>query len=65
MVLKLKIAIPKQRAPVNRVWSTIVAFVRARRQHDRDWRILSRMNDHNLRDIGLNRSRHKPFDRAR
>jgi uncharacterized protein YjiS (DUF1127 family) len=64
-VLKLKIAIPKQHTPVNRVWSTIVAVVRARCQHDRDRRILSRMNDHNLRDIGLNRSSLKPFDRAR
>ena len=63
MLLKLKIAATKQHAPVNHVWSTIVAFIRARRQRARDRRILSRMNDHNLRDIGLNRS--SPFDRAR
>lgn len=57
MLLKLKIAATKQHAPVNQVWSTIVALIRARRQRDRDRRILARMNDHDLRDIGLDRSR--------
>ena len=57
MLLKLKIAATKQHAPVNPLWSTIVAYLRARRQHARDRRILARMNDHNLRDIGLDRSR--------
>ena len=63
MLLKLKIAATRQHAPVNQIWSTIVAYLRARRQRARDRRILSRMNDHNLRDIGFNRS--GPFDRAR
>lgn len=65
MLLKLKIAVPKQHTPVIQVWSTIVAFIRARRQRDRDRRVLARMNDHNLRDIGLNRSGCNPVDRAR
>ena len=63
MLLKLKIAAARQHAPVNHIWSTIVAYFRARRQHTRDRRILARMNDHNLRDIGLNRPSF--FDRAR
>lgn len=66
MLLKLKIATTKHPAPANHnIWSTIVAYLRARRQRDRDRRILSRMNDHILRDIGLNRSSYKPVDRAR
>ena len=65
MLLKLKIAAAKQHAPVNQIWSTIVAFVRTRRQRARDRRILSRMNDHNLRDIGLSHSICNPRDRAR
>jgi uncharacterized protein YjiS (DUF1127 family) len=65
MLLKLKIAATKQHAPVNQAWSTIAAFIRARRQRTRDRRVLSRMNDHNLRDIGLNRSSYNPTDRAR
>lgn len=63
MLLKLKIAAPKQYAPVSLVWSTIVAYLRARRQRARDRRALSCMNDHILRDIGLNRSGFS--DRAR
>lgn len=63
MLLKLKIAATKQHAPVSQVWSTIVAYLSARRQRVRDRRILARMNEHNLRDIGLNRA--SPFDRAR
>ena len=63
MLLKLKIAATRQHAPVNHAWSTIVAYLRARRQRACDRRILTRMNDHNLRDIGLNRA--SPFDRAR
>ncbi len=65
MLLKLKIAAAKQHAPINHVWSTIVAFIRARRQRARDRRILSRMNDHILRDIGLSHSIYNPRDRAR
>jgi uncharacterized protein YjiS (DUF1127 family) len=65
MLLKLKIAAAKQHAPVKHVWSTIVAFIRARRQRARDRRILSHMNDHNLRDIGLSRAGYNPVDRAR
>jgi uncharacterized protein YjiS (DUF1127 family) len=65
MLLKLKFAVPKQHAPVNQAWSTIVAVIRARRQRAHDRRLLSRLNDHNLRDIGLNRSSYNPADRAR
>lgn len=65
MLLKLKIAAARQHAPVNQIWSAILAFIRARRQRARDRRILSCMNDHNLRDIGLNRSSYNPVDRAR
>lgn len=63
MLLKLKIAATKQHAPVNQIWSNIMAIIRARRQRGRDRRILSRMNDHSLRDICLNRA--SPWDRAR
>lgn len=63
MLLKLRIAAARQHAPVNQVWSAVAAFIRARCQRARDRRVLSRMNDHNLRDIGLNRA--GPFDRAR
>ncbi len=59
MLLKLKIAATKQHAPVNQAWSAIVAYVRARRQRARDRRILVRMNDRDLRDIGLNRSENR------
>jgi uncharacterized protein YjiS (DUF1127 family) len=62
MLLKLKIAAARQHAPVSEIWSTIVTYVRASRQRARDRRVLSRMNAHNLRDIGLSRS--SPFDRA-
>jgi len=55
MLLKLKIAATKHHAPVNQVWSAILVFIRVRRQHARDRRILSHMNGHNLRDIGLRR----------
>jgi uncharacterized protein YjiS (DUF1127 family) len=65
MLLKLKIAAIRQHAPVNQFWSTIVAYLRARRQRARDRRILARMNDHNLRDIGLSHSVYNPRDRAR
>jgi uncharacterized protein YjiS (DUF1127 family) len=57
MLLKLKIAAASQQAPVSQIWSTIVTYVRASRQRARDRRVLARMNDHNLRDIGLDRSR--------
>ena len=63
MLLKLKIAVPKQQVLVNQAWSTIAAFIRAHRQRARDQRILARLNGHSLRDIGLNRA--SPFDRTR
>jgi uncharacterized protein YjiS (DUF1127 family) len=63
MLLKLKIAATKQYAPVSQVWSTIAACVRAHRQRARDRLILSQMNDHNLRDIGLSRSQGGPYRR--
>jgi len=57
MMLKLKIATTKQHAPVNQIWPTLVALIRARRQRARDRRILARMNDHIRRDIGLDDAR--------
>ena len=65
MLLKLKIAAAKQHAPVNQIWSKILAFIRARRQRARDRRTISRMNDHILRDIGLSHSGYNSRDRAR
>ena len=65
MLLKLTAVAQKSSLPVNRLWSSVVAFIRARRQRARDRRILSRMNDHALRDIGLGRSGYNPVDRAR
>lgn len=65
MLLKLTAVVQKSSLPASRFWSTIVAFIRAHRQRARDRRILSRMNDHNLRDIGLNRAGYNPVDRAR
>jgi uncharacterized protein YjiS (DUF1127 family) len=56
MLLKLKIAVTKQHGQVNQAWSAIAAYFRSRKQRSRDHRILSQMNDHNLRDIGLTRS---------
>jgi uncharacterized protein YjiS (DUF1127 family) len=63
MLLKLKIAVPKQHAPASQVWSTLVAYVRARRQRARDRRILTHMNNHNLRDLGLSRSQGGTYPR--
>ena len=57
MLLKLKVAAARQQAPAGQIWSTIVTYFRTRRQHARDRRMLSRMNDHNLRDIGLTRTK--------
>ena len=65
MLLKLKIAAAGQHAPLNQIWSTIVAYFRARRQRARDRRILAGMNDHILRDIGLSQFACNPRDRAR
>ena len=65
MLLKLKIAAARQHAPVNHSGQPSLPYLRARRQRARDRRILSRMNDHNLRDIGLSRSVYNPRDRAR
>ena len=62
MLLKLKVAAARQQAPAGQIWSTIVTYIRARRQRARDRRVLARMNAHNVRDIGLNCS--SPFDRA-
>lgn len=57
MLLKFKTAATQHHVPVSNVWSTIVAHVRARRQRACDRRILSHMNGHNLRDLGLSRPR--------
>jgi uncharacterized protein YjiS (DUF1127 family) len=56
MLLKLKIAAAKQRGQVNQAWLAIAGYFRSRKQRSRDRRILSQMNYHNLRDIGLGRS---------
>lgn len=65
MYLKLTAVAQKSGMPVSRLWSGLVAFLRARRQRARDRRALSRMNDHMLRDIGLTHSIYSPRDRAR
>lgn len=65
MFLKLTAVAQKSGMPVSRLWSGLVAFLRARRQRARDRRALSRMNDHMLRDIGLTHSIYSPRDRAR
>jgi len=65
MLLKLTAVAQKSSLPASRIWSTIVAYLRARRQRASDRRILSRMSDHHLRDIGLSRSIFNPRDRAR
>ena len=57
MLLKLNAVAEKSNLPLNRFWSFVVAFIHAQRQLTRDRRILSHMNDHNLRDLGLSRSR--------
>jgi uncharacterized protein YjiS (DUF1127 family) len=65
MFLKLTAVAQKSGMPVSRLWSGLVAFLRARRQRARDRRAISRMNDHMLRDIGLTQSVYSPRDRAR
>ncbi len=65
MFLKLTAVAQKSGMPVSRLWSGLVAFLRARRHRARDRRALSRMNDHMLRDIGLTHSIYSPRDRAR
>lgn len=65
MLLKLTAVAQKSGMPLNRLWSGLVAFLRARRQQARDRRAISRMNDHMLRDIGLTQSVYSPRDRAR
>jgi uncharacterized protein YjiS (DUF1127 family) len=65
MLLKLTAVAQKSSLPISRLWSGLVASLRARRQRARDLRILSRMSDHHLRDIGISRSVFNPIDRAR
>jgi uncharacterized protein YjiS (DUF1127 family) len=65
MLLKLTTIAQNSSLPASRVWSAIVAYQRARRQRASDRRILSRMSDHHLRDIGLSRSIYNVRDRAR
>ena len=65
MLLKLTAVAQKSSLPVSRLWSIVVAFIRVRRQRARDRQILSRMNDHDLRDIGLSHSVYHSRDRAR
>lgn len=59
MLLKLNTVATKSHLPVNLVWSTIAAYFRSRRQRSRDRRILKHMNDHDLRDLGLDRSQNR------
>ncbi len=65
MLLKLTAIAQKSSLPASRVWSIILSYLRARRQRASDRRILSRMSDHHLRDIGLSHSVYSPRDRAR
>ena len=63
MLLKLKIAVTKQHAPVNGVWSIIAVYFRSRQKRACDRRILSQLNDHSLRDLGLSRSPGSAYQR--
>ena len=59
MLLKLNTVATKPHLPVNLAWSTIAAYFRSRRQRSLDRRILMHMNDHDLRDLGLDRSQNR------
>jgi uncharacterized protein YjiS (DUF1127 family) len=65
MLLKLTAVAQRSSLPLGRLWLSLIAFLRARRQRARDRRILSHMSDHHLRDIGISRSVFNPIDRAR
>ena len=56
MLLKINIATSKSSLPMNRAWQAIRAYFHSSLQCARDRRVLSEMNDHCLRDIGLTRS---------
>ena len=53
---KISLFIAKSRIPVNQPWSAVSGYFFARRQRARNMRILSHMNDQNLRDLGPGRS---------
>ena len=64
MFLKLNAVAAKPHLQVNQVWSTIAAYFRQQRERSRDRRILSNLNDHDLRDLGLTRPQNDRPDRT-
>jgi uncharacterized protein YjiS (DUF1127 family) len=62
MLPKLNAVAIKPHVPVNRAWSALAAYFRQQRERSRDGRILSNLNDHDLRDLGLTRPQNdRPF----
>ena len=60
MLLKPNAVAVKSLLPVTQVWMAAVAtYFRSLRQRSRDRRILMHMNDHDLRDLGLDRSQNR------
>jgi uncharacterized protein YjiS (DUF1127 family) len=53
MFLKLTAVAAKPHLQVSQLWSAIAVHFRSCKQRSHDSRILSHMNDHNLRDLGL------------
>ena len=59
MLLKFTTVTAKPHLQVNQVWSAAAAYFRQQRERSRDKRILMHMNDHDLRDLGLDRSQNR------
>jgi uncharacterized protein YjiS (DUF1127 family) len=59
MLLKPNAVAVKSLLPVNQAWTAAVAYFHSLRKRSRDKRILMRMNDHDLRDLGLDRSQNR------
>ena len=59
MLLKFTTVTAKPHLQVNQVWSAVAAYFRQQRERSRDRRVLAHMNDHNLRDLGLDRSQNR------
>ena len=59
MLLKFTSVTAKPQLQANQVWSDIAAYFRQQRERTLDRRILMHMNDHALRDLGLDRSQNR------
>jgi uncharacterized protein YjiS (DUF1127 family) len=59
MLLKFTTVTAKPHLQANQVWSVVAAYFRQQRERSRDRRILVHMNDHDLRDLGLDRSQNR------